>query len=517
MIHPELGGTFNGGPDRATVVQGAMETPLAWNVAGTLIADLREAGLLDGLAQPSDAGQREGSIQPLVDVLAGRLARASHVSTEDVAAQQQSMLARLVSDAVVHVPYYRESLAPQKGVGPIDIDQLPLLTRQILRTQWEELVSEEAHATRCVLKVTSGTSGMPVSVLLSEDESFATLHYDVARVACVADFVRRPRWQSPIILGVVDNPTHPPFSTYNPILQKLCRFEIIDPLQPNSVIETLKHIDELQPAVLVSRPSALRLLADMAAHDSARGTERLMIISSGSNLYPDDRARIAAALHADIADLYAISECSGVASQCLPHGRFHVHWESALVEIINPLTSHPVGENEPGEIVVTDLSRRAMPVIRYRTGDWAQWAPGPCPCGRSGPALAGIDGRDGCYFPIGDGQLFNPSVLNYPLAGLSDLDQYRVIQVREDAMLVEFIPAKDAPSDLGARIVEIVTAAFPKPVHVSSQRVSQIGTPGAKVQRYVSRLTSRGQGAPATGRSGRSEPELVPAGRTSSP
>jgi hypothetical protein len=129
--------------------------------------------------------------------------------------------------------------------------------------------------------------------------------------------------------------------------------------------------------------------------------------------------------------------------------------------------------------------------------------------------LAGIDGRDGCYFPIGDGQLFNPSVLNYPLSGLSHLDQYRVIQLREDAVLVEFIPAKNAPPSLAAQIVEVVTSAFPKPVDVFHQCVSQIGAPGAKVQRYVSCVASRSQGAAANERSDRCEPEPAAAGRAS--
>jgi phenylacetate-coenzyme A ligase PaaK-like adenylate-forming protein len=333
---------------------------------------------------------------------------------------------------------------------------------------------------------------MPVTVLQSEEESFSNLHYDLARTVGIARFRSLKFWESPYILAVTDNTSHLPFCKYNPILEKWCRFVVMDALLPKSVLDVLHLIEELQPAILVSRPSALRILADTAAQEPIKLPESMGVISSGANLYSDDRERIASALHAEIADLYAITECSGVASQCLPYGSYHVHWEQVLVEVIDPCTELPVNGEEPGEIIVTDLSRRLMPIIRYRTGDGGRWNVNPCPCGRSGPTLKTIDGRDACYFPLKGGHIFNPSILNAPLSALTHLKQFRLIQTQEDTVLMEFVPTADAPSDLSALIKETIACTFPCSININCRKVSRIGDPGVKVQRYVSLVEAEG-------------------------
>ena len=63
------------------------------------------------------------------------------------------------------------------------------------------------------------------------------------------------------------------------------------------------------------------------------------------------------------------------------------------MEIVDPLSGDPLPDGIPGEIVITTLTREAMPLIRYRTGDVAALLPGPCACGSPLRRLGPVRGR----------------------------------------------------------------------------------------------------------------------------
>ncbi len=92
---------------------------------------------------------------------------------------------------------------------------------------------------------------------------------------------------------------------------------------------------------------------------------------------------------------YGLSEMNGpgVAFECPEKQGMHI-WEDAfLVEVVNPDTLESLGQGEEGELVLTTLTREAMPIIRYRTSDITRILPGTCPCGRVHGRLDRIQGR----------------------------------------------------------------------------------------------------------------------------
>ncbi len=107
------------------------------------------------------------------------------------------------------------------------------------------------------------------------------------------------------------------------------------------------------------------------------------------------RQRLQEAWGIPIYNCYGLSEMCGpgVAFECPAQQGLHL-WEDAyLVEIIDPRTDEPVAEGEEGELVLTSLTREAMPLLRYRTRDLTSLVPGPCPCGRTHRRLARMHGR----------------------------------------------------------------------------------------------------------------------------
>jgi phenylacetate-coenzyme A ligase PaaK-like adenylate-forming protein len=158
-------------------------------------------------------------------------------------------------------------------------------------------------------------------------------------------------------------------------------------------------IKDLAPDILTCTPSyAIRLGEALAAagHGPGQGlTLRAGIF--GAEPWTDAlRARIEDLLGLRALDIYGLSEVigPGVAAECLVAADgLHVNEDHFLVEAIDPLSGAPVPDGTPGELVFTTVTKQALPLLRYRTGDIATLRRGPCPCGRTLAKMSKITGR----------------------------------------------------------------------------------------------------------------------------
>jgi len=94
-------------------------------------------------------------------------------------------------------------------------------------------------------------------------------------------------------------------------------------------------------------------------------------------------------------DIYGLSEVigPGVSSECMHKCGLHIFEDHFLVEVIDPNTGKKLPYGERGELVFTTLTKEALPVIRYRTGDIARLIPEPCACGRTTVRMSKVSGR----------------------------------------------------------------------------------------------------------------------------
>ena len=133
---------------------------------------------------------------------------------------------------------------------------------------------------------------------------------------------------------------------------------------------------------------------------------------------------------------YGLSEMNGpgVAFECPEKEGMHI-WEDAfLVEIIDPDTLEPLPPGEEGELVLTTLSREAMPIIRYRTNDLTRILPGKCRCGRVHSRLDRIIGRTDDMLIIKGVNIF-PVQVEQALMEIPEVGQnYLIILERVDEM-----------------------------------------------------------------------------------
>jgi phenylacetate-coenzyme A ligase PaaK-like adenylate-forming protein len=155
---------------------------------------------------------------------------------------------------------------------------------------------------------------------------------------------------------------------------------------------------DLRPEVLCCTPSyAARLGEALAEHGVARDEVALRVGIFGAEPWSEAmRAQIQALLPLKALDIYGLSEIigPGVACECLEaQAGLHVNEDHFLVEVIDPASGRPLGLGERGELVFTTLTKQAMPLLRYRTGDIAALDRSACPCGRTLARMSKVAGR----------------------------------------------------------------------------------------------------------------------------
>jgi phenylacetate-CoA ligase len=150
---------------------------------------------------------------------------------------------------------------------------------------------------------------------------------------------------------------------------------------------------------LASTPSFALILAERADADGVKDDIHLRWGIHGAEPWSEGlRQKLEAAWGGgyDACDIYGLSEIigPGVAAECRENkGGMHVFEDHFYPEIVDPETGDPVPDGEPGELVLTTLTNRAQPVIRYRTRDITRFLPGDCPCGRTSRRIARLEGR----------------------------------------------------------------------------------------------------------------------------
>jgi len=152
-------------------------------------------------------------------------------------------------------------------------------------------------------------------------------------------------------------------------------------------------------------------------------------------------------------DLYGLSEIigPGVACECdIARDGLHGWEDHFLFEVIDPKTLEPVATGEPGELVITTLTKEALPMIRYRSRDITRLNHEPCACGRTHVRIMRVTGRDDDMMIIRGVNVY-PSQVEAVLVGCSGVaPHYQIVLTREgalDTMTVEVETTPGAPAD----------------------------------------------------------------------
>ncbi len=187
----------------------------------------------------------------------------------------------------------------------------------------------------------------------------------------------------------------------------------------------------------------------------------------------------------------------GVATECLTaRAGLHVNEDHFLVEVVDPATGGALAPGEEGEIVFTTLTKEAMPLIRYRTGDIGSLIEDRCECGRTTVRLTGLRGRVDDMLVVRGVNLY-PSQIEHALLGVDGVaPHYRLIVERPGAMdelTLEFEAAGGADREsLRAQIGRLLREQTGLRISVSVLDPGALPRSEGKAVRVVDRRSERG-------------------------
>ncbi len=208
------------------------------------------------------------------------------------------------------------------------------------------------------------------------------------------------------------------------------------------------------------------------------------------------RARIEKMFEAPVSPGYGLNEIGIIAACCPETGRYHVHDEHCLIEIVDD-ENRPVATGEFGRILVTTLTNFAMPLIRYDTGDIAEALDGPCPCGRTLPSFGEVPGRRSRIDPLPPevvtlADTILEAMEQLPVELSYNLRMYQLFHFRDGSFELRTVVADSLPPAFAEHISRIWRdAAGARPNALRIARVENIRpAPSEKIFHFDSELLS---------------------------
>ena len=314
---------------------------------------------------------------------------------EEIRDLQSERLAETVEYAYENVEFYREALE-EAGLSPGDIEsvedisKLPFTTKEDFRDEYPDGLFAVEHDDVSRIHASSGTTGKP-KIVSYTDEDLATWREVMARSLYAAgvrpDHVVQNAYGYGLFTGGLG---------FHDGVEELGACVI--PTGGGNTSRQLDMLQDMESDVLSATPSYCLYLAEAAEE---RGIDPrdlpLSTVIIGAEPFTDPmREEIEEALDVTAVDVYGLSEIigPGVSIECeeVQNG-LHVWEDHFYPEVVDPRTGEPLPEGEEGELVLTSLTKQALPVLRYRTGDMTSLTYETCDCGRTVARMDNVTGR----------------------------------------------------------------------------------------------------------------------------
>ncbi len=357
-------------------------------------------------------------------------------SPEELRELQAVSICELLNHAVNHIPYYKElngkfKLTPESVFS--DILQFPIMTKDILIENKDQLIADNIEGLKEL--ETSGTSGREAHVIIdreslkrSPDEFF---NKKVGMVPGKSRLILKSNENTNAAnkIGGLDYDFNEIAKTYR------INHHYMNDRKFNFLINTIR---KKKPKIIWGNTHGAFVIANYIEMHSVDIPKPELIIVGGQQLLPQYRKKIEKVFETNAYDRYGSVECGVTAHQCLEKDGYHyvptVHYIEILDKDLNP-----VQEGEVGDLYITTLSKRAMPMIRYDHEDRAEFTSGLCPCGCNFPIIAKIHGRrkEGIVSPSGTYLSLVPASLIINQSNV--ITDYQMIQIKNDSLLLRVV------------------------------------------------------------------------------
>ena len=320
---------------------------------------------------------------------------AECMSRDELYALQSKRLCETVKHEYENVPLYRKRME-EKGIRPEDIRSiedlryLPFTEKTDLRDEFPFGLLAVPQKEIVRIHGSSGTTGKPIVVGYTQGDMDAWAEM-MARTLTAAGTTDEDIVQVAYGLGL--------FTGGFGAVQGAGKLgAMVVPLSSGNTQRQIMMMQELGTTVLCCTPSYATFLGETIREMGLDPQKDLKLKAGcfGAEPWSEGiRAKIEELLGVDACDIYGLTEIAGpgVAYECIYKTGMHINEDQVIAEIVNPASGEPLPYGSEGELVFTTITKRGMPMLRYRTHDLCSLNDAPCECGRSFVRMGRITGR----------------------------------------------------------------------------------------------------------------------------
>jgi phenylacetate-CoA ligase len=431
---------------------------------------------------------------PVLDILRRRnnlqklrfMRRSQYWPKETMEDWQLKRLNQLLTTAKEQSPFYRERLKGLKLplASLAELQDIPVLTKKDIRHNLENIQCQGVADNLFIPGKTGGSTGEPMHY-----------YYDKRGRDWNRGSVYRSQEWAGTFLGeksVQMTGSHYDFTEF----QKL-KWKIIFWLQrykslPVSIL-TGKLLEQYYAEIIRYKPTSIwgyssgiyqfaRFIAEK--HPQADFGFLKAIITSSETLFEPQREKINQVFGAGkVYDHYGSREMY-LASECSQHRGYHIHSEVVIVEVVDQ-EGKAKQPGEMGRILITDLSNRVFPFIRYEIGDVGIMAEAQnCACGITLPKLAKVEGRIADVVALPD-RILTPPNFTILLSDYKGIEEYQIVQKTKTDVVLKIVKNGDFKPEFEAYIKKGLRDLLGPGVGLELEYVQAIATPPSGKRRYV--------------------------------
>ena len=348
---------------------------------------------------------------------------------------QLERLRHMACKAYENVPFYKKRF-DESGIKPemikslSDLKNLPFTTKEDLRDNYPFGLFAEPMKNVVRLHASSGTTGKPVVAGYTKGD-IEVWSEAIARIVTAGGIDENDVVQISFGYGLFTGG----FGLHYGI-EKVGA--TIVPMSSGNTQKQLMLMQDFGTTALVATPSYAMYLSEMIKEKGIpRDNFKLKYGFFGSEAMSEKmREKLEDSMGILVTSNYGLTEVMGpgVSGECIYKCGEHINEDMFIVEIIDPKTGEVLPYGESGEVVITTLTKEAMPVLRYRTRDISYIIPEPCTCGRTSYRLAPIQGRTDDMLKIKGVNLFPSEIESVVLEFPQVSPNYQLILRRENML-----------------------------------------------------------------------------------
>ena len=330
---------------------------------------------------------------------------------------QETKFKELLNYSVNNVEFYKDYDINSKLVD------LPVINKEIIKANYDKLKSSEYSEENVSVLSTSGSTGTPFKMWQDNNKRnrvLAEMMYFWGKVGYrIGDkYIFFRIW--------TDKNKKSKLSAF---ARNLMMVDILSLDEKN--LENIRSILKKNKKIkmLLGYASTFENLANyLVKCGDTPDMFNIKAVISGSEVLTDStREKLKKVFDCSVVSYYSNQENGGFAQECTENKEFHINTASYIIELLHPDSDEPVKDGELGRVVVTDLYNKAMPLIRYDTGDLAVCKENP-ECDLGGQVIANVSGRRVDMIYATDGTPLSPHTWSVYMWKYSELKQYQFIQ-----------------------------------------------------------------------------------------